>query len=114
MRTFAKTNEQNNRDDSFETRHFDEGRPCGEPPCTSLVQRSCMLMQKDPCLSVNSILGRLYNGFSHIFHTTVEIKQEAQGSKHSFSSIYTASLKTFSVSRIVYSKPAIKKDLIRS
>ena len=31
--TFAKTNEQNNRDhDSFETRHFDEGRPCGEPP----------------------------------------------------------------------------------
>ena len=45
-----KTNEQNNRDDSFETRHFDEGRPCGEPPCTSLVQRSRMLMQKRPLL----------------------------------------------------------------
>ena len=36
----------NNRDDSFEKRHFDEGRPCGEPPCTSLVKRSRMLMQK--------------------------------------------------------------------
>ena len=48
---FAKPNEQNNRDhDSFETRHFDEGRPCGEPPCTSLVQQSRRLMQKDPCL----------------------------------------------------------------
>ena len=47
--TFAKTNEQNNCDhDSFETRHFDEGGPCGEPPCTSLVQRSRMLMQKRP------------------------------------------------------------------
>ena len=34
--TFAKTNEKNNRDDGFETRHFDEGKPCGEPPCTSL------------------------------------------------------------------------------
>ena len=46
--TFAKTNEQNNRDDSFEKRHFDEGRSCGEPPSTSLVQRSRMLMQKRP------------------------------------------------------------------
>ena len=27
-------------------RHFDEGRPCCEPPCTSFVQRSRMLMQK--------------------------------------------------------------------
>ena len=34
-----RANEQNNRDDSFERRHFDEGRPCGETPCTSLVQR---------------------------------------------------------------------------
>ena len=41
--------EQNNRGDSFSTRHFDEGRPCGEPPCKLLVQRSRMLMQKDPC-----------------------------------------------------------------
>ena len=56
MSTFAKTNEQNNRYDSFETRHFDEGKPCGEPPCTSLVQRSRMLMQKRPLLvfTVNS------------------------------------------------------------
>ena len=46
---FAKPNKQNNRDhDSFETRHFDEGRPFGEPPCTSLVQRSRRLMQKRP------------------------------------------------------------------
>ena len=30
--------------------------------------------------------------------------QETQGSMHSFSSIYTALIKTFSVSRIVYSK----------
>ena len=45
---FAKTSEQNNRYDSFETRHFDEGKPCGEAPCTSLVQRSRMLMQKRP------------------------------------------------------------------
>ena len=51
-RTFAKTNEQNNRDDSFETRHFDEGRPCDEPPCTSLVQRSRMLMRKRPQLAL--------------------------------------------------------------
>ena len=29
--TFAKTNKQNNRDDSFETHHFVEGRPCGGP-----------------------------------------------------------------------------------
>ena len=58
--TFAKTNEQNNRDDSFETRHFDEGRPCGEPPCTSLVQRSSMLMQKRPLLSLTG-----YRVFSH-------------------------------------------------
>ena len=49
MSTFAKTNEQNHRDDSFETRHFDEGGPCGKTPCTSLVQRSLMLMQKDSC-----------------------------------------------------------------
>ena len=49
--TFAKTKEKNNRDDGFETRHFDEGRPCGEPPCTSLVQRSRMLMQKRPLLA---------------------------------------------------------------
>ena len=48
MSTFAKTKEENNRDDSFETRHFDEGRPCGERPCTLLVQRSRMLMQKRP------------------------------------------------------------------
>ena len=41
--------EQNNGVDSFSTRHFDEGRPCGEPPCKLLVQRSRMLMQKDPC-----------------------------------------------------------------
>ena len=33
---------------------------------------------------------------------------------HSFSSIYTSLLKTFSVSRMVYSKPAIRKDLLRS
>ena len=46
--TFTKTNKQNNRDDSFETHHFDEGRPCGGPSCTSLVQRSHMLMQKRP------------------------------------------------------------------
>ena len=46
--TFAKTNEENNRDDSFETHHFDEGRPCGERPCTLLVQRSRMLMLKRP------------------------------------------------------------------
>ena len=46
--TFAKTNKQNNRDDSFETHHFVEGRPCGGPLCTSLVQRSHMLMQKRP------------------------------------------------------------------
>ena len=45
---FAETNEENNRADSFETRHFDEGRPCGERPCTLLVQRSRMLMQKRP------------------------------------------------------------------
>ena len=38
----------NNRYDSFETRHFDEGKPCGEPPCTSLVQRSRLLIQKRP------------------------------------------------------------------
>ena len=44
--TFAETNKQKNHDDSFETRHFDEGRPCDEPSCTSLVQRSRMLMQK--------------------------------------------------------------------
>ena len=31
-----------------ETRHFDEGGPCGEPPCTSLDQRPRMLMLKDP------------------------------------------------------------------
>ena len=37
MSTFAKTNEENNRDDSFETRHFHKGRPCGERPCTLLV-----------------------------------------------------------------------------
>ena len=36
---------KNNRYDSF-----DEGKPCGEPPCTSLVQRSRMLMQKRPLL----------------------------------------------------------------
>ena len=54
--TFAKTNEQNNRDDdSFETRHFDEGRPCGEPPCKSSVQRSRMLMQKRPLFPVRTI-----------------------------------------------------------
>ena len=47
--TFAKVNEKNNRDVGFETRHFDEGRRCDEPPCTSLFQRSRMLMQKDPC-----------------------------------------------------------------
>ena len=46
--TFTKTNKQNNRDDSFETHHFDKGRPCGGPPCTSLVQQSHMLMQKSP------------------------------------------------------------------
>ena len=38
------TNEQNNLDDSFETRHFDEGRPRSEPPCKSLVQRSRILI----------------------------------------------------------------------
>ena len=41
--TFTKTNEENNRDDSFVTRHFDEGRPCGEPPsmhtaCSAVTQ----------------------------------------------------------------------------
>ena len=61
--TFAKTNEQNNRYDSFETRHFDEGKPCGEPPCTSLVQRSRMLMQKRPLFSVSApgLLTKLVN-----------------------------------------------------
>ena len=39
--------------------------------------------------------------------------QETQGSMHSFSSIYTALIKTFSVSITVYSK-SIRKDLIRS
>ena len=48
MSTFAKTDEQNNRNDIFETCHFDEGKPLGEPPYTSLVQRSRMLMQKRP------------------------------------------------------------------
>ena len=43
-------NEQNNLDDRFETRRFDEGRPCGEPPCKSLVQPSRMLVQKRPLL----------------------------------------------------------------
>ena len=33
---------------SFEARHFDEGRPCVEPACTPLVQRSRMFMQKRP------------------------------------------------------------------
>ena len=48
-----RQDQQNNRDhDSFETRYFDEGRPCGEPPCTSLVQRSRMLMQKTPLLAL--------------------------------------------------------------
>ena len=46
---------KNNRYDSFETRHFDEGKPCGEPPCTSLVQRSRMLMQKRPLFSFNNL-----------------------------------------------------------
>ena len=54
--TFAKTNEQTNRDDSFETCHFDEGRPCYEPPCTSLVQRSRMLMQSRPLLWEDNLL----------------------------------------------------------
>ena len=54
--TFAKTNEQTNRDDSFETCHFDEGRPCYEPPCTSLVQRSRMLMQNRPLLWEDNLL----------------------------------------------------------
>ena len=54
--TFAKTNEQTNRDDSFETCHFDEGRPCYEPPCTSLVQRSRMLMQIRPLLWEDTLL----------------------------------------------------------
>ena len=31
--------------------------------------------------------------------------QETQGSMHSFSSIYTALIKTFSVSKLDYSKP---------
>ena len=56
--TFAKTNEQNNRYDSFETRHFDEGKPRGEPPYTSLVQRSRMLMQKRPLLWISSLNAR--------------------------------------------------------
>lgn len=44
------TNEQNNLDDCYETRHFDEGRPRSEPPCKSLVQRSRMprSCKKDP------------------------------------------------------------------
>ena len=51
----TETNEQNNRYDSFETHHFDEGKPCGEPSCTSLVQRSLMLMQKRPLLGQGGI-----------------------------------------------------------
>ena len=47
-------NEQNNLDDRFETRRFDEGRPCGKPPCKSLVQRSRMLMQKRPLFNKTS------------------------------------------------------------
>ena len=63
--TFAKTNEQNNRDNSFEPRHFDEGRPCGEPPRTSLVQRSRMLMQKRPLL----LIPIPKCGFMHLMNT---------------------------------------------
>ena len=41
---------EKNRDDGFETCHFDEGRPYGELPYTSLVQRSRMSCRKDLCL----------------------------------------------------------------
>ena len=39
---------------------FDEGKPCGEPPCTSLVQRSRMLMQKRPLFNLYRMLQRAY------------------------------------------------------
>ena len=61
--TFAKTNKQNNCDDSFETRYFDEGRPSGEPPCKSLVQRSRMLMQKRPLLTRTRTPAKFFCGF---------------------------------------------------
>ena len=34
--------------------NFDEGNPCGEPPCKSLVQRSRMPMQKRPLFIISS------------------------------------------------------------
>ena len=43
--------------------------------------------------------------FTHIPYSRWDNWQETQGSMHSFSSIYTALIKTISVSRIVYSKP---------
>ena len=51
--TYATTNKQNNRDDSFESRHFNVVRPCGESPCISLVQRSRMVMQKRPLFALH-------------------------------------------------------------
>ena len=66
--TFATTDKQNNRYDSFETRHFDEGKPCGEPPSTSLVQRSRMLMQKEPCCPCLQISHYSKNRSINFFH----------------------------------------------
>ena len=59
---------QNNRDDSFKKRHFDEGRPCGEPPCTSLVQRSCMLMHKRPLFPVQQVHEEIWQGNKSAFN----------------------------------------------
>ena len=48
--TFAKTNEQINRYDSFETRHFDEGKPVVSLHAHRLFSGRACSCKKDPCL----------------------------------------------------------------
>ncbi|CAH3191670.1 unnamed protein product, partial [Porites evermanni] len=67
----AKTNEQNNRYDSFETRHFDEGKPCGEPPSCATADLS-----KSTRLVTATVLNSHRNQIVH-FESLLEIEMVA-------------------------------------
>ena len=49
MSTFVKTKEQNNRYDSFETRHFDEANPVVSPHAHRLLSGRACSCKKDRC-----------------------------------------------------------------
>ena len=54
----------------FETRHFDGGRPCGEPSCKSLVQRSRM--------STNQVDRNMTKTRSHVAEQTCKVRRNPQ------------------------------------